>query len=226
MDRPTVLITGSNRGLGAGLCRTFAARGYRVFAAARSAESLPPGTVPVRLDVDSDESVVRAAAEVSRSTDRLDVLINNAGRYGEKNALPPERVSLDEMRRTFETNVIGPLRVTRAFLPLLRKGSAKRVVQITSQMGSIANNRSGGSYDYRVSKAALNMMNRNLAHDLGREGFVCIALHPGWVRTDMGGPDAPMDVETSAVGMTETILSLTPDRNGAFLRYDGKPLPF
>src|SRR5690606_31792174 len=110
-----------------------------------------------------------------------DLLINTAGVGGRGPGLA--EIEVDRLRPFFEINTLGPLRVTQAALPALRAGQSKQVVHISSRMGSIADNTSGGSYGYRASKAALNMLNRSLAHELGGEGFVCVVVHPGWVQT-------------------------------------------
>ncbi|MFH1016825.1 MAG: SDR family oxidoreductase [Pseudomonadota bacterium] len=236
MTDRVVLITGASRGLGLGMAEKFASRGLKVFAAARhpeKAEALKKlqkkfedRIFLIAMDVDSDASVENARKEVFRSTDHIDILINNAGRYAKETGESLAEVDFDQMHKTYETNVLGPLRVSKAFWSLMRAGKEKKLVHITSQMGSIEENKSGGTYDYRLSKAALNMLNKNLSIDLAADGVISVALHPGWVRTDMGGPEAPMDVETSVSKMTECILSLKPEQNGAFIRFDGKNLPY
>ena len=116
--------------------------------------------------------------------------------------------------------------MTRALLPLLRRGSGKRLVQITSLMGSMGDNGSGGSYAYRMSKAALNMANVNLGHEFGHEGFVALTVHPGWVQTRMGGGAAPLRAEESVAGILRLTAEAGADHNGGFYRWDGRPLPF
>jgi len=235
MNQRTVLITGANRGLGAAFVEPFLSRGYSVFAGARNpATSSELKKLPrahedrlhvVSLDVSSDSSVKSAADVVARKTDQLDILINNAGRYGKEGA-QLKNLDIADVLKTFDVNTVGCLRTTLAFLPLLRKGAEKKIVHITSQLGSIADNRSGGSYGYRLSKAALNMLGKNLAIDLAAEGITCVLLHPGWVKTDMGGPNAPLDIETSVAGMINVIVALTKDQSGSFLGYGGEVLPY
>jgi len=120
-------------------------------------------------------------------------------------------------------NTIGPLLVTQALMPNLRRGERKRIVNITSQLGSIGMN-SGGFYGYRESKAALNMFTKTLATELGRDGFICLAIHPGWVRTDMGGPNANLSPEESVSAMRAVIGNLTSDDNGSYRGYNGDPV--
>jgi NAD(P)-dependent dehydrogenase (short-subunit alcohol dehydrogenase family) len=135
-------------------------------------------------------------------------------------------VSFDEIRRVFEVNTLAPIRVAKAFVPLLMQGEAPRIVQMTSLMGSIADNGSGGSWSYRLSKAALNMMTKNLSHELAQSAIPCICIHPGWVRTDMGGPKAPLSIGESVAALIDTIDALSMEHSGAFLDRDGKPLPW
>jgi NAD(P)-dependent dehydrogenase (short-subunit alcohol dehydrogenase family) len=126
----------------------------------------------------------------------------------------------------FATNALGPLRLTAALLPALRRGSVRRIIHLSSRMGSIGDNRMGGSYSYRLSKAALNMAVRNLHVDLHGEGFITVVLHPGWVQTDMGGPQAPLRPEQSVRGMLTLIDKLQPSDSGRFLDFDGQELPW
>lgn len=222
------LVTGTNRGIGLEFVRQLAARGDSVVATAREparASELQrlsqqhPSLVEVHAcDVSIDASVASLAAAVG---DRpLDVLINNAGVMGSHGRLG--RLRFEEVLQTLNVNAVGALRVVQAVLPNLRRGSTKRLVQITSGLGSIGENASGGYYDYRMSKAALNMLAMNLAQELGGEGFVSIALQPGWVQTEMGGRGAPTRVEDSVSGMLRVIDALTAKDNGRFLGWDGR----
>jgi NAD(P)-dependent dehydrogenase (short-subunit alcohol dehydrogenase family) len=230
-----VLITGASRGLGLMFSEKFVDAGYSVFAAARQPEKSKPlqrlrekhpdRIFPVRLDVCSDESVRAAYKTVSAASDHLDVVVNNAGIAKQYSASFSD-LELTDIGAVYETNVIGVLRVTQAFWSLLKKGTEKKIIQITSLMGSIDDNQSGGAYGYRLSKAALNMLNKNFSLEWGKDGFTSIALHPGWVKTDMGGPNAPLDIQTSVQGMMNVILNATRDQNGAFLDYTGKTLPY
>jgi NAD(P)-dependent dehydrogenase (short-subunit alcohol dehydrogenase family) len=181
--------------------------------------------VPVRCDVADDASVAEARRTVGEETDGLEILINNAGIMGSHEALAS--LDLGLVRRTFEVNTIGPIRVTRAFLDLLRAGDRpRRIVNMTSLMGSIDDNRSGDAYAYRMSKAALNMATRSMAVDLKGDGIVAVVLHPGWVRTAMGGPSARTPVEEAVESLVRTIEALDMDRSGGFYDRDGQPLPW
>lgn len=135
-------------------------------------------------------------------------------------------MDLSGAARAYEVNALGPLRVVGALLHLLRRGSGRRIVQITSLMGSIRDNTTGGSYGYRMSKAALNMATRNLALDLAREGFTVLAIHPGWVRTRMGGPAAPLGIAAATREVLRVALSAGPRENGSVLGPGAKLLPY
>jgi NAD(P)-dependent dehydrogenase (short-subunit alcohol dehydrogenase family) len=229
------LVTGSARGIGLELVRQLLERGWRVFATVRAAGSskelddLAAERVDrlhvLEMDVGQEGSVTAAAVAVAEKTDRLDLLINNAGIYP-RDAGGVEALELDRSIEAFGVNALGPLRVTRALLPLLRKGRGKRIAQITSLMGSIGDNGSGGSYAYRMSKAALNMANRNLAHELGPEGFVCVAIHPGWVRTRMGGAGAPLELREATKMVLDNALETPPEESGGLRGPGGESLPF
>ncbi|MCZ6696168.1 MAG: SDR family oxidoreductase [Acidobacteria bacterium] len=234
-DSRRVLITGASRGLGLEFTRQWLAQGAQVFALARKADAATElaglgrdhreGLRIHDCDVASDGSVDEARRAVSGAWDRIDVLINNAGIYGERSDTI-EEIDFDTIRRVFETNALGPMRVTRAFLPLLKKGRDPRIAHLSSLMGSIDDNGSGGSYAYRISKAALNMISKNLSHDLRSAGIISAVLHPGWVRTDMGGPQGRMSVEESVGGLIRTLDSLAMKQSGGFFDYAGKPAPW
>jgi NAD(P)-dependent dehydrogenase (short-subunit alcohol dehydrogenase family) len=220
-----VLITGANRGIGLELARQLAARGDDVVATCRDPESATElralDVTVARLDVTSAEDVARL---IESTQGPLDVLINNAG-VGVRGQ-PLGSLDYDRFARFFDTNAMGPVRVAEAFLPRLRSGERRVIASITSRMGSIADNTSGGSYEYRASKAALNMANRSMAVDLGPEGFVCMVLHPGWVQTEMGGSAAPTTTDESATGLIKLIDAADSEYNGGFYDYTGQLLPW
>lgn len=229
----TYLITGANRGLGLEFIRQLAPRNVTAIAGARTpdaAEELKRLNARVEaLDVTDNMSITGFTQSLNDQP--LDILINNAGisttdTDDPREGRPMEQLELDEMSRLFEVNSIGPLRITQALLPNLRKGTKKMIVNISSNLGSIAENTEGGWYGYRASKAALNMLNRTLAVELGSEGFICVVIHPGWVRTDMGGPEAPLSPEQSVSGMLNVIDRLTMEDNGRFLDYNGQTMPW
>jgi NAD(P)-dependent dehydrogenase (short-subunit alcohol dehydrogenase family) len=221
------LVTGANRGIGLELVRQLAQRGDTVDAAARDPGAatelrglaeLHPGKVHLhRCDVRDDASVRATAAAVGGRT--IDVVINNAGVMGKMLSL--EDVDCADAVATFDANALGPLRVTRAFLPHLARAERPRVAQISSGMGSIGDNTSGGAYAYRMSKAALNMANRSMSVDLSARGVCCVVINPGWVQTDMGGREAPIPVEESVSRMIGIFEQLTLDDSGGFFDYRG-----
>ncbi len=229
----TVLVTGANRGLGLEFARQYAAAGWRVFAACRgpndakdlqlvAAES--GGRVRIlQMDVTDSASVRAAAAELKGEA--IDLLLNNAGVGG----TPGQRLgSLDyeAWARVLDANTLGPMRVSEAFLENVAQSRQKRIVTITSGMGSIEDNTSGGRYAYRSSKAAVNMVMKSLAVDTAPRGITCIVMNPGWVRTDMGGKGGTLSPEDSIKAMRSVIASLKPEDTGKFLNFSGNPYPW
>lgn len=220
---PTILITGANRGLGLELARQYGADGWRVIATARhpgKAEELKALGVAVETLEQADEASIRALA-ARLAGEQFDLLICNAGIYGSRGSAG--EVPADEWLHTLHVNCVAPARLAAALLPSLVPGG--KVIAITSQMGSIADNKSGGSIAYRTSKAALNAAWKTLSIDW--RGRAILALfHPGWVQTDMGGPSATITAEESVRNLRSQIEALTPDRSGIFLNHDGAELPW
>jgi NAD(P)-dependent dehydrogenase (short-subunit alcohol dehydrogenase family) len=174
------------------------------------------------MDVADERSIVRAASAIEAEVEEVDLLIHNAGVYP-RESVSFDRLDLEPLLRAFRVNALAALRVTGALLPLLRRGKEKRVAALTSRMGSIDDNHSGGSYAYRMSKAALNMAVRNLAHELGKEGFVVVSIHPGWVRTRMGGGDrAPLALDQAAAEVLRLARGADPALSGAMLGPGGE----
>lgn len=227
-----VVITGANRGIGLELARRYLERGDHVDAGVRtpaSAHDLAAlgqgagGRLRVfACDVADDTSVRAFAAAVGDVA--VDVLINNAGVMGKWLSLAD--LDFEDVTRTFDTNAVGALRVASALLPHLRKSSVRKVVNMSSRMGSIAQNTNGGAYAYRMSKAALNMATKTMSIDLGGENFTVVALHPDWVKTDMGGLDAPMSVEESATGIIKLVDRISRAESGGFYHFRGDPIPW
>ncbi len=224
---PTVLITGANRGIGLELARQYAADGWRVLATCRDPGAAADlnavkGDVEVhRLDVDDPATLDALASSLKGQA--IDVLFNNAGIN--KRASSIAEIDYDGWARTMETNVFGPIRVAAALMDNVLASSAKVMAFTSSKMGSIAEN-TGGGIMYRTSKTALNMAVDCLAKELGGQGVIAVMFHPGHVRTDMGGPTAPVTAVDSAAGMRAVISGLTPKDNGAFRNFDGTPLPW
>lgn len=224
--KPTVLITGANRGLGLEFARQYAADGWHVIGTARkpaAADDLNALSVEVaQLDVADPDSIAALAASLEGRP--IDMLINNAGIFPRVNKI--EEIDFDAYSRTLEVNTVGPVRVTRALLPHLRMGDRKTVVNITSRLGSIELNNSGVFYGYRESKSALNMFTKTLALELKPEGFTCLTIHPGWVQTDMGGANANLTPEESISGMRATIEKLGTEDSGTYWSYAGEEVPW
>lgn len=228
-----VVISGANRGIGLGLVERFLEHGYRVMAGVRDMSRCAElkdlaldGNVQIHLlDVTNDDSVNTFAEWVISNSPSIDVLMNNAGIMDER-AHHLEDVDIEYSRNVFNVNVLGPLRLTKALLPALREGGAAKVGNMSSLMGSIADNRSGGYYAYRASKTSLNMITMSMSRDLLNEGIIPVALHPGWVRTDMGGPNAAIDVATSTNGLFTVMEELEASGSGFFFQWDGTKLPW
>lgn len=216
-----VLITGANRGIGLEMTRQYSARGDEVIAVCRlSNPALDELGVRVidGIDVTSDESVARLVNELDGV--HIDRLVNNAGIL-ERNAL--DDFDAASVERQFRVNAVAPLRVTTVVLPLLRNGSG--VFIITSRMGSVDDNTSGGAYGYRMSKAAVNMAGKSLSVDLKESGIGVFLLHPGWVSTDMTG-NTGIGVEQSAAGLIDRMDNLDISQTGTFWHQEGYPLPW
>lgn len=224
----TFVVTGASRGIGQEFARQLAARGEHVIATVRSLDkaaalhALGPNVRVLPLDVADPASISTFGRALA--SEKIDVLINNAG----VKSLGRTIAELDptEMREVMMVNAIAPMLVVQALLAPLRAGERKTIVQITSQLASIANNTGGSSYAYRASKAALNQFNKSLANELVADGFTTVAVHPGWVATDMGGASAPLTPHDSVRYLIRTIDNLTIADTGHFLNYDGTPLPW
>lgn len=219
---PTVLITGANRGIGLEFARAYAADGWDVIATARRPDEAADlnglGVEVLPLDAADPASIAALAQQLGSRP--IDVMIANAGVMG------PTRLDPDGWTQTLITNSIGPTLLAAALKANVAASSERMMIAITSQMGSIADNSSGGYIAYRASKAALNAAWTSLSIDWRDTGITLAMLHPGWVQTDMGGPNASIDVRTSVAGMRQVIAGLTPDRSGAFLTHDGRELPW
>lgn len=221
----TYLVTGANRGLGLEFARQLSSRGDRVIATVRRADAKSAlsgkAARTIVMDVTDPAGIARLEKEVAEP---IDVLINNAGVSSESKGLATTEAA--ELERVFHVNAVAPVMVTRAMLPLVRSGQRKLVVSISSQLASIANNSGGSTYAYRASKCALNMLTTCMANEFRAEGLAFVAMHPGWVKTDMGGPQAPMTPPQSVEWLIRTIDGLGIADSGKFLNYDGKPLPW
>lgn len=226
---PRCLVTGANRGIGFEFAKQYAADGWSVIATCRRPQQADAlgglsGDIDVHaLDVTDFARVEALAAQLAGVS--IDLLINNAGAYG------PRTVTYDAIDYrawcdVLRVNTMAPLKVCSMFVDHVAAGSLKRMVSITSLMGSISDNTSGGSYIYRSSKAALNAAMRSLACDLKGKGIAVVVLHPGWVRTDMGGARAHIDPFESVAGMRQVVAGLRLEDTGRFLNFDGHEIPW
>lgn len=228
----TVLITGTNRGIGLEFVRQFLARGEKVLAACRNPDAAEElggfreeneNLQLFELDVSSQESMDKFAAQLRGQA--IDIFINNAGVYGPRDS-GFGNVDTRQWSEVMQVNAMAPLILTQLLINNLRQSDTKKLAYITSKMGSIDDNTGGGSYVYRSSKAALNAVVKSIAVDLGRNGFSVAVLHPGWVRTDMGGPSGLIDTQTSVSGMMRVIDEMSEQNSGSFFDYDGSLIPW
>jgi NAD(P)-dependent dehydrogenase (short-subunit alcohol dehydrogenase family) len=222
---PSVLVTGANRGLGLALVKGFARRGWTVWAAARNPAllaGLSDDIHPAGLDLTDATSIDSLPARIGAPP--LDLLFNCAGLLGSRAAMGgPETV--EPWGEIFQVNVIGTMRLTLALLPLIEKGGRK-IVSLTSRLGSIGGNTDGGIACYRASKAALNAAMRALAREVADKGIVVGIVTPGWVRTDMGGQGAPVSAEERAEVLIDLLSRIGPAQSGCFLNFDGQEIPW
>ncbi len=228
----TILITGANRGLGFEMTKRFAARGETVIAGCRAPVTATElqtlaqqysNIMVVALDVTHESSVMAAKTLVqSHVGDTLDIVINNAGILLNDGKI--DAFDIANLDKTFAVNVNGPMSVAKHFVPMLRNGDNARLVNISSQLGSLALMQESrmGSPSYNASKAALNMLMRMLAHELKRDGIAVVVVHPGWVQTDMGGPSAHLTPDESADGLVALIDGLTIADSNKFYQWNGE----
>ncbi len=230
-----ILITGANRGLGLEFVSQYLAEGAYVFAAARKpyspalltlAETYQDSLCLLALDVTSAKDLQAAVDLVEKQAGKLDLLINNAGVY-------PRNITLghhtkETLLDTLHINAVAPMLIGQAFLPLLRESRNPKLVNISTQLGSFGVNTTGRSAAYSGSKAALNMYTRSFAHEAKSliPHLITIAVHPGWVKTDLGGPGAPLSANVSVTHMRRLIERLTLEDNGQFFNYDGQAHPW
>jgi NAD(P)-dependent dehydrogenase (short-subunit alcohol dehydrogenase family) len=229
-----ILITGANRGLGLELTRLCTGRGDRVFAGCRSSENDTElkdlsaqfrGLVSIlTLEITDTASLEQCAQQVRSEVDALDVLINNAAINAEGETL--RTFDAEKAAQQWTVNAVGQVLVAQKFLDLLKAGIDPKIINVTSEAGSISTMNHFRGYYYFGSKAAMNMFSRSMAWDPDTAGIITIALQPGWMRTDMGGSNADLSVTESAAGILKVIANLRPDDNGKFYTWEGKEYPW
>lgn len=227
-----LLITGANRGIGLALVKEYLALDWHVVACCRDPQSSEALTELLEqhsnLDIfELDVTDYQAVADLSESLNDLplDLLINNAGYYGPKGYGFGD-TNVEEWRKVLEVNTIAPLKLAEAFYAHLSGSSRPIIASMSSKVGSMEDNTSGGGYIYRSSKAGLNSVVKSLSNDLLPQGIISVALHPGWVLTEMGGPNALIDTHKSALGLIKVIAELDESKSGGFYDYLGKVIPW
>jgi NAD(P)-dependent dehydrogenase (short-subunit alcohol dehydrogenase family) len=229
-----IVITGVSRGIGNGFARRYLADGHFVYGTVRDPEAPgvrslrqqhPDRFIVLRLDVREESQVREALRDVAERTDGIELLINNAGVAPEEPGFGVLEMDPSQLGQAFDVNVLGPLRMLKAFYPLLRQGRNPRVVMISSVVASMELTRGGREVPYCVSKAALNMLTLLAYYRLREDRIPIVALHPGWVKTDMGGSGAQLSVDESVSAMVRVIDQLNL-KSPVYLDYRGKPLPW
>lgn len=239
MKQRTVLIAGASRGLGLNFTRRYLEEGWRVLAGARSAvwdgesglgklkKKYPDSLFLLRMDMTDTASMQEAAKEAEQIADRIELVINNAGIHGASSFERLEMADLDECAAVYDVNAVGPLRVVKAFLPIIAEGGQGMIVNISSESGSIKTACREKEFDYCMSKAALNMATKLLDNYLSARGIRVIAVHPGWMRTDMGGQNAVQDPYETAAQLADLFARIDrADRKLLFVDNEGKEIPW
>jgi len=231
-DPRSVYITGANRGIGLALVREFATRGWVVFAGCRQpgADALDElaateAVIPIRVDVTDAESVRAATVEIRHRSDCLDLLINNAGYSPGERGDAFSELDPEDLMKGFDVNVAGVARVTQSVLSLLEHAEQGKVVNMVSAGASVSANVYPQIIPYATTKAALNLLTRGMAASLLSSGMIVVGISPGWVRTELGGSEAPLTPEESAAALYPTIVSLRESQAGQLLNRDGSLLP-
>ena len=228
----SILITGTNRGIGLEFVKHYLKNNEKVIATCRNRnsakdllelENTTNNLSLLELDVSKPNSIDEFTSKIANQP--IDTFINNAGVFGPRN-IEFGNFNAKEWLDVFNINTIATLLITQKILKNLRLGKNKKLAFISSKVGSIEDNTGGGMYIYRTSKTALNQVIKSLSIDLKEENFIAVALHPGWVQTDMGGPNALIDTKTSVKGLIEVIDNLAPKNSGRFYNYDGSPIPW
>ncbi len=233
IDERVAFVSGANRGIGFGMTLEMVRNGCKVVAGYRDEErshellaeaEKDKNIYPVRVDVTSESDVQHLHEFIAGHLGHLNILVNSAG-VNINEPAPINKLSWEDISKSLMVNMGGPFLTSQHLYPLLQKASEKKIINISSQMGSIQLS-GGGATPYRISKAALNMLTRNQAIEYKKDGISVVCLHPGWVRTDMGGPAAPMTVAESAKKIFQIIETVTLANSGEFISVNGETIPF
>ncbi|MGZ4954502.1 MAG: SDR family oxidoreductase [Methylobacter sp.] len=228
----TVLITGANRGLGLEFCRQYAEQGWHVIACSRNPDdAFDLNNLASHHNIQLETLDVSEFGQIDALSQKLaglpiDVLINNAGIYTDNGNNGFGKFDYQAWTKSLLVNAQAPVKMAEVFLPQIKRSDKKLIVNISSLMGSMADNDSGGSIFYRSSKAALNAAMKSLAIELQNQSVGVLIFHPGWVKTDMGGPNALINAEQSVAGMRTLIEDFSLNQSGSFVKYDGMPMPW
>ncbi|MBH1940297.1 SDR family oxidoreductase [Mobilitalea sibirica] len=231
----TILITGASRGLGYCLTNKYLKDGDVVFAGVRDMtdpniiklkKEYPDTLIPVELDVSETNSVNRAVNSISNYTDKLDILINNAAIHNSSSFEILEKADIDDCMDVYNVNCLGAIRVVKAFIHFIRKSISAKIINISSESGSITECKREKEYDYCMSKAALNMGTKILANYLKKDNIIVLAVHPGWMRTDMGGSNARFDPYETACRLIELFKDRNDHDQPIFIDYEGNEYPW
>lgn len=227
-----IVVTGVSRGLGLELCRQYLLEGVKVYGCCRFPEQ---SRELLKLKHNSGHQFELVPLDITQPgmihnlpyviEEPVDILINNAGVYG-PSGLGYDQLTVEPWMEVLRVNAVAPMMVTQALIDKVARSKEKKVIMMSSKMGSIGDNQKGGSYIYRSAKAALNAIGKSLAIDLAGLGISVGIVHPGWVRTDMGGMNAPLDTETSIHGIRKVIEQLSLKNSGQFISFDGSPIPW
>lgn len=235
MNQQTVLITGASRGLGYDLAKKYLEDGNIVFAAVREVtapklmilkEKYPDSLIPLKLEVTDTMSINEAASIVGKYTDKMDILINNAAIHSNTSFEILENADIDDCLGVYDVNAIGPIRVVKAFINMLRNSSSGKVINISSESGSINTCGREKEFDYCMSKAALNMGTKLLSNYLKKDNITVLSVHPGWMRTDMGGQNAHLDPYETACKLVELFNGMTNEEHPIFIDNNGIEFPW
>jgi len=231
----TILITGASRGLGLCLAKKYLEDGDKVFAGVRDTSSsilkvlkdkYPNTLIPVAIEVTDTNSVNEAARLVGEYTKSLDIIFNNAAIHNSSSFEILEKADIDDCLPVYDVNSLGPLRVVKAFIELIRKGDEPRIINISTESASISTCGREKEFDYCMSKAALNMGTKLLANYLKKDNVIVLAVHPGWMRTDMGGTNADLDPYETACHLVELVKNINNINSPVFIDNNGDSFPW